>query len=126
MTCRISPVLAANFDLHLLLSFIPERYEVSALPSFPPVLEDLAVVVDEATPCEKVVEVIHGAGGKMISQVKLFDIYRGDQIGSGKKSLAFNLTYQAADRTLNTEEVAKIREKIIQNLGKELSAQVRR
>ena len=121
-----SPVLAAKFDLHLLLTFIPERYEVSALPSFPPVLEDLAVVVDEAIPCEKVVEVIQAAGGKMISQVKLFDIYRGDQIGDGKKSLAFNLTYQAAERTLNTEEVAKIREKIIQHLSKELSAQVRR
>lgn len=121
-----SPILAAIFDLHLLLSFIPERYEVSALPSFPPVLEDLAVVVDEATACEKVVEVIKASGGKMISQVKLFDIYRGDQIGNGKKSLAFNLTYQAVDRTLNTEEVAKIREKVIQNLGKELAAQVRR
>lgn len=121
-----SPILAATFDLHLLLSFIPERYEVRALPNFPPVLEDLAVVVDEATACEKVIEVIQAAGGKMISQVKLFDIYRGDQIGGGKKSLAFNLTYQAADRTLNTEEVAKIREKVIQNLGKALSAQVRR
>lgn len=121
-----SPLLAAKFDLHALLAFIPERYEVSALPSFPPVLEDLAVVVDETTPCEKVVEAIQAAGGKMISQVKLFDIYRGDQIGSGKKSLAFNLTYQATERTLTTEEVAKIREKIIQNLSKELSAQVRR
>ena len=69
--------------------------------------------------------VIKESGGKLLSDVKLFDIYRGDQIGAGKKSLAFNLTYQAAERTLNTEEVAKIREKIIQSLAKELKAQVR-
>jgi len=120
-----SPLLAARFDLHLLLSSVPESCEVSPLPTFPPVLEDLAVVVDEAVPCEKVVEVIRESGGKLLSQVNLFDVYRGDQIGAGRKSLAFNLAYQAAERTLNTAEVAKIRDRIIQSLSRELNAQVR-
>jgi phenylalanyl-tRNA synthetase beta chain len=120
-----SPLLAAKFDLHLLLSLSPDRYEVNPLPTFPPVLEDLAVIVAEEIPSEKVVAVIKDAGGKLLSNVNLFDIYRGDQIGGGKKSLAYNLTYQAAGRTLNTEEVARIREQIIKSLTKELNAQVR-
>jgi phenylalanyl-tRNA synthetase beta chain len=98
---------------------------VAGLPTFPPVLEDLAVIVAEETPCEKVVEVIHKAGGRLLDAVRLFDIYRGDQIGSGRKSLAYNLSYQAADRTLNAEEVGKLREQIIKNLEKELGAQIR-
>ena len=119
------PLLAAKFDLHLLLSLVPDRYEVTALPTFPPVLEDLAVIVAEAIPSEKVVDIICKAGGKILSAVRLFDIYRGDQIGVGRKSLAYNLTYQAADRTLNSAEIGKLREQIIKSLEKELAAQIR-
>lgn len=119
------PLLAAEFDLQLLLTLVPDHSEVAGLPTFPPVLEDLAVIVAEETPCEKVVEVIRKAGGRLLDAVRLFDIYRGDQIGSGRKSLAYNLSYQAADRTLNAEEVGKLREQIIKNLEKELGAQIR-
>jgi phenylalanyl-tRNA synthetase beta chain len=119
------PLLAAKFDLTLLLSLVPDRYEVTAIPTFPPVLEDLAVIVAEATSSEKVMEVIYKAGGKILSGVRLFDIYRGDQIGKGCKSLAYSLTYQADDRTLNAAEVGKIREQIFKSLEKELNAQIR-
>ena len=119
------PLLAAKFDLHLLLSLVPDRYEVTALPTFPPVLEDLAVIVAEAIPSEKVVDVIRKAGGKILSAVRLFDIYRGDQIGARRKSLAYSLTYQAQDRTLNAAEVGNLREQIIKSLVKELDAQIR-
>ena len=119
------PLLAAKFDLHLLLSIVPDRYEVTALPTFPSVLEDLAVIVTEATPSKKVMEIIHKAGGKLLSAVRLFDIYRGDQVGAGRKSLAYSLTFQAPDRTLNTAEVGKLREQIIKYLVKDLDAQIR-
>ncbi len=120
-----SPLLAATFDLHLLLSLVPDRYEASALPTFPPVLEDLAVIVAEGIASEKIVDIIYKTGGKLLSNVKLFDIYYGDQIGAGRKSLAYNLTYQAQDRTLNTAEVGILREQIIKSLEKELNAQIR-
>jgi phenylalanyl-tRNA synthetase beta chain len=89
------------------------------------VLEDIAVIVDADTPAEKVVEVIRKAGGKLLSHVRLFDIYRGEQIGAGKKSMAYSLTYQAPDRTLTDGEAAKVRQRIVQALEKELGAKLR-
>ena len=120
-----TPLLAADFDLEALLAAIPERFDVQAVPPFPPVLEDLAVVVDESLPAESVAEVLHKAGGKTVVDVRLFDVYRGQQIGSAKKSLAYSLTYQAPDRTLTDKEVAKIRQHIVRQLERDLGAKLR-
>jgi phenylalanyl-tRNA synthetase beta chain len=120
-----SPLLAAELDLDLLFESIPDRYEVQPVPTYPPVLEDLAIVVDEDITANHVEEVIRNAAGKVITKVLLFDVYRGEQIGDGKKSLAYNLTYQAKDRTLKDKEVAKVRQRIIHNLEKTLNAQIR-
>jgi phenylalanyl-tRNA synthetase beta chain len=95
------------------------------VPPFPPVLEDLAVVVDESLPAVSVAEVLHKAGGKTVVDVRLFEVYRGQQIGSGKKSLAYSLTYQAPDRTLTDKEVAKIRQRIVRQLERDLGAKLR-
>ncbi len=120
-----APMLAAEIDLQALLAAIPVHYPVQSVPAFPPVLEDIAVVVDEAIPAEKVVQAIREAGGKMLTGVTLFDIYRGEQIGAGKKSLAYSLTYQASDRTLTDQEAAQIRQRIIRRLEQELAARLR-
>ena len=93
-------VLCAEFDLDLLLSLIPPLYQTENLPTFPPVLEDLALVVDESVPADKVAELIRQTGGKLLSDVRLFDLFRSDALGASKKSLAYSLTYQASDRTL--------------------------
>jgi len=119
-------LLAASINLEILLNSIPAAHETQAIPTFPPVLEDVAVIVEEETPSQKVVEVIRKAGGEMLSAVRLFDIFRGSQIGEGKKSLAYGMTYQAPDHTLTDEEAGIIRERIIQAVEKELAAQVRR
>ncbi len=120
-----APLLAAEFDLDLLLEAIPERQPIQAVPVFPPVLEDLAVVVDDSLPAERVAEVIQHAGGTMLTSVRLFDVYRGEQTGAGKKSLAYSLTYQAPDRTLTDKQVGKIRKRIIRRLEQELGAVLR-
>ena len=60
-----------------------------------------------------------------MTEVKLFDIYRSEQIGAGKKSLAYSITYQAIDRTLTDQDVAGIRQKIIRRLDQELGATLR-
>lgn len=120
-----SPLLAAELDLDALLSLIPERYESRPVPAYPPVLEDLALVVDESLPAERVAEVIRQAGGKILADVRLFDLYRGEKIGAGKKSLAYSLTYQAANKTLTDKDVAGIRTRILRRLEQELGATLR-
>ena len=119
------PILAAELDLDALLALIPERYLTVAPPEFPPVLEDLALVVDEAVPAERVAELIRQTGGKVIAGVRLFDVYRGEKVGAGKKSLAYSLTYQAPDKTLSDKDVAGIRARIIRQLEQELGAALR-
>jgi phenylalanyl-tRNA synthetase beta chain len=119
------PVLAAELDLDKLMPLIPERKNITPIPAFPPVLEDLAIVLDESIPAEHVVNTIIKAGGKLIASADVFDVYRGEQVSAGKKSLAYSLTYQAPDRTLTDKEVAKIRKRIVRSLENELGAVLR-
>lgn len=119
------PVLAGEFDLAAISQFMRERFPIVPLPAYPAVLEDLAVVVDETTTAESVEQVIRNAGRPLLRQVDLFDLYRGEQIAQGKKSLAYAVVYQADDRTLTDTEVAGVRQKIIRRLKDELGAELR-
>jgi phenylalanyl-tRNA synthetase beta chain len=125
VTYKDRQILAADLDLDGLLSLMPELYETEAVPEFPPVLEDLALVVDESLPAERVAELIRQTGGKVLREVRLFDVYRGEKIGAGRKSLAYSLTYQAADKTLSDKDVAGIRTHILRRLEQELGAKLR-
>ena len=115
----------AQAGLEALLALVPKAYPIESVPTFPPVKEDIAVVVDETLSNEHIEGLIRQTGGKMLADVRLFDIFRGIQIGSGKKSMAYNLTYQAPDRTLTDGEVAQIRNKIVKRLEQELGAKLR-
>jgi phenylalanyl-tRNA synthetase beta chain len=95
------------------------------LSTHPPVYEDLAVVVDQEIPASRVRDLIVQSGGELLRSVALFDVYRGAQVGAGKKSLAYRLTYQAADRTLTDHEVAEIRSAVVRVLKEEVSATLR-
>jgi len=120
-----SPVVMADIDLDGLLAEAHERHAVRPVPAFPPVLEDMAFVVDELVPSAAVAAAIHQAGGALLEGLRLFDVYRGGQIGAGKKSLAYAVTYQAEDRTLTDAEVAAVRARIVKKLEDELGAQLR-
>jgi phenylalanyl-tRNA synthetase beta chain len=120
-----APVYAAVFDLAPLLSAASILFDVDAVPTYPPVLEDLAVVVDEAVTAAEVEAVIRKGGGEYLSDVHVFDIFRGEQVGKGKKSLAFSLKYIAPDRTLTDKEITKQRNKIIHLLSETLNAELR-
>jgi len=120
-----APVLVAELDMQVLMDVIPEGYPVEPVPPYPPVLEDLAVIVAENVPAETVAAVIRQAGGNILSELRLFDVYRGAQIGTGKKSLAYSLVYQSYDRTLTDEEVLKIRNRIVRRLDEALGAYLR-
>ncbi len=119
------PVLAAVLDVDAISSLVPDRYSIEVVPVFPPVLEDLAFVVDEGVQVQEIMDIIRAAGGKTVTNTTLFDVYRGGQAGQGKKSLAFSLTYQKPDRTLTDKEVSRIREKIIKQLNEKIGAQLR-
>jgi phenylalanyl-tRNA synthetase beta chain len=119
-------LLGAEIAFDRLRPHIPQRFAVQPPSDFPPVLEDLAVVVAEDMPAERVMGAVRSAGGEIVTKIRLFDVYRGEQIGAGKKSLALSLTYQAPDRTLSNAEAAEIRGRIIQALETDLEGKVRR
>ena len=119
------PVLVGEFDLELLLAAVPQRYTYSPVPRFPAALRDIAVIVDEALPAEQLTAEMHAAGGELLQGTRLFDVYRGESIPAGKKSLAYALTYQAVDRTLADKEIDKAHRKIEDRLKQMLKAQIR-
>ncbi len=95
------------------------------LTSFPPVRQDLAVIVAEDVAADDVLGAVRGAGGKLLQAVRVFDVYRGAQVGQGRKSLALALTFQAPDRTLSDEDVAPVRDKVVAALGKQVGGELR-
>ncbi len=118
-------VLAAEFDLQAILKAVPERYTYTPVPRFPAALRDISVIVEETVTAEQVVKEIFAAGKPLLCEARLFDLYRGESIAAGTKSLAYALTYQADDRTLTDKEVDKAHKKIEDRLRQVLRAQIR-
>jgi phenylalanyl-tRNA synthetase beta chain len=87
--------------------------------------EDFAFVVDHAVPAGALVSVVRAAGGELVEDVRVFDVYAGAQVGEGKKSLAVNVVMRAADRTLTPEEVLAVRTAVIAAAASELGAVLR-
>jgi phenylalanyl-tRNA synthetase beta chain len=118
------PVAILELDLDLLLARRqPRRYQ--PILRFPAVLEDMALVVDADTPAQAVEDTIRAGGGNLLRQVELFDLYQGESIPAGKKSLAYALTFQAEDRSLTDDEVRTIYQHIQQHAAATLGAQPR-
>ncbi|MDK2985528.1 MAG: phenylalanyl-tRNA synthetase beta chain [Clostridia bacterium] len=133
---EVHPRVIENFDLvdracvfevnlDLIANLYGENRMYQPLPKYPGVTRDMAIVIKEEIPAAKVEELIERYGKPLISQVRLFDVYRGKQVPEGYKSLAYSLYYQAEDRTLTDEEVAAIHEDIQKELEKQLGAKLR-
>ncbi len=120
-----TPLIAAEFNVDAIIQVVPALFKVSSIPTQPPILEDVAFIVDETVPAAEVEALILQTGGNTVTDVRLFDVYRGDQLGSGKKSLAYSLTYQNPERTLTDKDAAKLRNKIVKRLERELGARLR-
>ena len=118
-------VLAGEFDLEALQAATPARHGYTAIGRFPAALRDVAVIVPEATPADQVEAEIRAGGGDLLRGVRLFDLYHGDSITAGAKSLAYALTYQADDRTLTDKEVDRAHKKIQERLRHVLKARIR-
>lgn len=119
------PVCLAELDLEELLARVPLTHRVVPVPRFPPALQDIALVVDDGVTAADLTAVIRSAGGPLLADVRLFDVYRGQQLPSGKKSLAFSLVFQAADRTLTDAEVEAEKRRIVEAAARRLGAELR-
>ncbi|MCL4859676.1 MAG: phenylalanine--tRNA ligase subunit beta [Caldilineaceae bacterium] len=95
------------------------------ISNYPPVVEDLAFEVDEAVTAAQLQAAIRGAGGPTLVDLTLFDIYRGDPLPAGHKSMAYQLTYQRTDRSLSDAEVTQLRQQIIQAAAAATGARLR-
>ncbi len=118
-------VIIGEFAVAPMIEQARRLHEIAPLPTQPAVLEDIALVVRADLPASEVEAVIRQAGGRLLKEVALFDIYTGDPIPPGKKSLAYALTYQDEARTLTDKNAARIRKKIIGAARHRLNAELR-
>ena len=110
-------VAAFELDADLIAELAPGPQPYRDVTSFPAVIQDIAVVVDEAVPAAEVERVVRSGGGDLLDRVELFDVYRGEQVGEGRKSLALRLEFRSPERTLTDEDVAGERAAIEAALG---------
>ena len=102
---------------------MPERREARPLPRYPAVEQDLAIVVSEDVPSSAVRALLERSG--IVADARLFDVYRGEQVPTGKKSLAFAIRYQVPDRTLTTNDANREQGKLLKRLEREFGAKLR-
>ena len=95
------------------------------LPKYPSTSRDIALLVDEEMEVGSIEDVIRQKGGQILESVRLFDVYRGEQVEEGKKSVAFNLVYRDRNKTLTDEEVSDVHENVLQTLKEKLNAVLR-
>jgi phenylalanyl-tRNA synthetase beta chain len=119
------PVVAAQIDVEAILPKVPEQRSATPISSFPAVHEDIAVIVDQELPEAEIAQQIKRSGGFLLKETSLFDVYEGDSVPAGKKSLAYHLVFQAPDKTLTDKTVRKQRERIVKQLAQRFGAQLR-
>jgi phenylalanyl-tRNA synthetase beta chain len=117
----------AVFELGIQRLRGPAREQVlyRDVTSFPPLRQDIAVVVDEDVPAGRVVEVVRGSGGPELAEVEVFDVYRGAPVPEGRKSVALHLVFQSSERTLTDAEGDAARGRIVAALAAELGGELR-
>jgi phenylalanyl-tRNA synthetase beta chain len=114
-----------ELDLGKLFASVPERIVYEDVITYPATLQDIAVAVDEDVEVGALVDAAHDAAGELLREARVFDVYRGDQVGEGRKSVAIHLAFQSADRTLTEDEATEIRGRIVAALAERFAAELR-
>ena len=117
-------IFLGEIDYNAMMGHMAASFRYRPLSAFPDAVRDLALTVAEETPCGDLMKEIAKACPR-VTDVELFDIYRGEQIGEGRKSMAFKITFGAADKPLQPEELDKYIKKILGNLKFKLGAEIR-
>jgi phenylalanyl-tRNA synthetase beta chain len=116
---------AFELDLHLVADAARDPVAYHDVVSYPAVKQDLAFVVDEELPAGELVEAVREAGGDELREIRVFDVYRGDQVGEGKKSVALHVAFQSPERTLSDEDAAALRERIVAAVAERVGGVIR-
>ena len=114
-----------EMDVETLLKYRAKNFRYEPLPRFPAISRDLALLVDEQTDAAQLARTIEKSAGKFFKDLHLFDVYTGEQVAEGKKSMAFSVDFQSADKTLKDEEADEAVAKILAALQKECGAELR-
>ena len=114
-----------ELDLEALADAADFSKRFEPIPIYPSVQRDLAIVVDVDMQSDTPIELIYSTGGDLVESVRLFDVYVGDQVSEGKKSLAYTITYHSATETLTDKAVNDLHDKVVKRLSQELSAELR-
>ncbi|MCI8520873.1 MAG: phenylalanine--tRNA ligase subunit beta, partial [Clostridia bacterium] len=120
-----TPVYIGELDFENVFLNIGTDVKFKELPKYPAVTRDIAMLVDKTVPVADIEEVVKKASGKLLESINLFDVYEGEQIPEGKKSVAYSAVYRALDRSLTGDEVQKVFDKVLKNLENQLGAQLR-
>ena len=118
-------VYAAQMHIKPLIKPSWQLQPVAPISNYPPVVEDLAFIVAEEVTAAQVLDAIRKGSGSLLAKVELFDIYRGQQIPSGHKSLAYNLTYESVEKPLTEKQVVDIRNRIIRRVEESVGGKLR-
>ena len=116
---------AFELDLDTLFAPVPERVVYEDVLTFPAVLQDLAVAVAEDVEVGALVDAAREAAGPLLREARVFDVYRGEQVGEGRKSVAIHLSFQSRERTLTDPEAAEARGRIVAALADRFDAELR-
>jgi phenylalanyl-tRNA synthetase beta chain len=119
------PRRTCAMELNLDAVPVVERRPVPVVSPFPPVLLDVALVVDEQVPAAEVSDVLRAGSGELLEDLALFDVYTGQQVGEGKRSLAYSMRFRAQDRTLTRDEATTARDAAIALAAQKLGAALR-
>jgi len=118
-------VCLADLELAALIGAAEPIRPFRPLSPMPALKLDLALVIDEQVPADQVEKAIRESGGTLLTDVVLFDVYRGEQAGQGRKSLAYSLTFQSPNKTLKSEQANRQRDRIMKHLEKAFGATIR-
>jgi phenylalanyl-tRNA synthetase beta chain len=114
--------VAGELDVDVIVAATGQPVDAGALSTFPLAHTDVALLVDESVPAADVEAALTAGAGPDLESLALFDIYRGEQVGQGRKSLAYRLTFRAPDRTLTTDEVSALRDAAVAEAGRRTGA----
>lgn len=133
---EIHPQIASNYEIETKVYFgvlyIDKLIEIAnfdisykSLPKFPTMQRDIAMLVKDEINVKEIEKIIKAKGGKLLESVKLFDVYKGEQIEKGYKSVAYSILFRSNEKTLTDEEVNSPMKKILKELEEKLQAQLR-
>jgi phenylalanyl-tRNA synthetase beta chain len=115
----------AELNLDILYKYANLDKKYKALPKFPAVTRDMAILIDDTVLVQDIEDIMRNQGGNILESIKLFDVYKGEQIPEGKKSIAYSMIYRVENRTLTDADVNKVHDKIVRTLENKLGAQLR-